>query len=295
MKQNTNQQPGNNFIHSNITVYSPESSVKHPVHMIYYMFRDLFASRELAWRLAIRDISAQYRQTALGLLWAFILPIANTITWIFLSSSGIVTIRNTALPYPIYVFTGTMIWAIFMDAVNAPLQQTMGAKQMLAKINFPKEALVMSGIYQTLFNGAIKVVLLFLVLMLFKIFPGWTLVFFPFGILSLILAGTTIGLLLTPVGMLYTDIGKALPLLMQFLMFLSPIVYPIPSTPWAAAIFKLNPITPLILTTRDWLTDFSPEYLGYFFLINVLVIVLLLVVWIIYRAAIPILIERMSA
>jgi lipopolysaccharide transport system permease protein len=289
MSQNYNQKD------STITVYTPESRIRHPARLFRDMFRDLLASRELAWRLAVRDISAQYRQTALGLLWAFILPLAHTVTWIFLNSSGIVTIRDTTLPYPIYVFCGTMIWAIFIDAVNAPLNKTTTAKQMLAKINFPRESLVVSGIYQTLFNGAIKIMLLLSALMVFKIYPGWTLIWFPFGILSLILTGTALGLLLTPVGVLYTDIGKSLPLLMQFLMYLAPVVFPMPTGGWAAVIFRFNPMTPLILTTRDWLTGSSPEYLGYFFLVNSFVITLLLAVWIIYRAAMPILIERMSA
>ena len=284
-----------NIQKTNITVYTSDSSLRHPTRMLADMLRDLVAGRELAWQLAVRDIRAQYRQAALGLLWAFILPLAHTVTWIFLSRSGIVTVSDTALPYPVYVFTGTMIWAIFMDAVNAPLQQTIAAKQMLAKINFPREALVVSGIYQTLFNGAIKIVLLLVSLMLLGIYPGWTLIWFPLGILSLILAGTAVGLLLTPVGMLYTDIGKSLPLLMQFLMYLTPVVFPMPSSGWAATIFKINPMTPLVLTTRDWLTGFSPDYLGYFFMVNILVIALLLMVWIVYRAAMPILIERMSA
>ncbi len=149
-----------------ITIYTPESQIRNPRVMLRTMFRDLWAGRELAWQLAVRDIKAQYRQTALGLLWAFILPLAHTLTWIFLNASGIVTVRETALPYPVYVFTGTMLWAIFMDAVNAPLQQTMAAKQMLAKINFPREALVVSGIYQTLFNGGIKIALLLITLMI---------------------------------------------------------------------------------------------------------------------------------
>jgi len=182
-----------------VTVYTPESSLRNPTRMVRNMFQDLFAGRELAWQLAVRDIRAQYRQTALGLLWAFILPLAHTLTWIFLSRSGIVTVHETAQPYPVYVFTGTMIWAIFMDAVNAPLQQTIAAKPMLAKINFPREALVVSGIYQTLFNGAIKIVLLLVAMMFFGINPGSTLIWFPVGILSLILAGTAVGLLLTPV------------------------------------------------------------------------------------------------
>ncbi|MFC1881328.1 ABC transporter permease [Thermodesulfobacteriota bacterium] len=279
----------------NLIVYTPDPLMRHPARMMTDMVRDLIAGRELAWQLAVRDIRARYRQAALGLLWAFVLPLGHTIAWIFLSSSGIVTVSDTVLPYPVYVFTGTMIWAIFMDAVNAPLQQTTAAKQMLAKINFPREALVVSGIYQTLFNGAIKIVLLLVTLVCLGIYPSWTLIWFPLGILSLILAGTALGLLLTPVGMLYTDIGKSLPLIMQFLMYLTPVVFPMPSSGWAAIIFKVNPMTPLVLTTRDWLTGLSPDYLGYFLIVNALIIGLLIVVWVVYRIAMPILIERMSA
>jgi lipopolysaccharide transport system permease protein len=128
-----------------ITVYTPESSLANPLIMLRDMFRDLAAGRELAWRLAVRDIRAQYRQAFLGILWAFILPLANTLTWIFLSSAGIVAVGKTALPYAAYVFTGTMLWAILMDAMNAPLQQTSAARGMLAKLNFPREALLVSG------------------------------------------------------------------------------------------------------------------------------------------------------
>ena len=71
--------------------------------------------------------------------------------------------------------------------------------------------------------------------------------------------------------------------------------FPMPSSGWAATIFKLNPLTPLVLTTRDWLTGISPEYLSYFIIVNVLIVGLLLAVWMIYRVAMPILIERMSA
>jgi lipopolysaccharide transport system permease protein len=278
-----------------ITVYTPDSALRNPGKLIGTMFHDLWAGRELAWRLAVRDISAQYRQTALGLFWAFLLPLANTGVWIFLNSSGIVAISDTTLPYPVYVFTGTMLWAIFMDAANAPLQQTTAAKPMLAKINFPREALIVSGIYQTLFNAAIKIVILLPAVMLLGVFPDWTLLLFPFAVLSLIVAGTALGLLLTPVGMLYTDIGKSFPLVMQFLMYLTPVVFAMPKDGLAATIFQLNPLTPLILTARDWLTGMPGGFLGYFIAVNVATLGLLFLMWIVYRAAMPILIERMSA
>jgi lipopolysaccharide transport system permease protein len=278
-----------------ITIYTPESLLANPRKMLREMFSDLAAGRELAWRLTVRDINAQYRQAFLGILWAFILPLANTITWIFLSKSGIVNVASTSIPYPVYVFTGTMLWAIFMDALNAPMQQVNAARSMLAKLNFPREALIVSGIYQTLFNAAIKVLLLLVSLVVMGINPGWNLLLFPLGIASLILVGTTLGLFITPVGMLYGDIGKAMPLLMQFLMYVTPVVFPMPKEGFAAQLFILNPITPLILTARDLLTGQTPQFLTYFIAINLVMVMFFFVVWIIYRLAMPILIERMSS
>lgn len=56
-----------------VIVYTPDSSLANPLKMAREMVRDLLSSRELAWRLVVRDISAQYRQAFLGILWAFIL------------------------------------------------------------------------------------------------------------------------------------------------------------------------------------------------------------------------------
>ena len=284
-----------NMKSTNITVYTPESSLTNPLKLISDMWFDILSGRSLAMRLAVRDIKAQYRQAFLGILWALILPLANTATWIFLNRTGVVSVGETELPYPIYVFTGTMIWAIFMDALNAPLVQTTSAKPMLAKINFPREALIMSGILQTLFNGSIKTGLVVVVLFLFGITPDWHMILFPLAVMSMILAGTTVGLLITPVGLLYTDVGKGIPLVMQFLMFVSPVVFPVPTAGWAAKIFELNPLTPLILIARDWLTGMPTESIWPFLTINLFFLLVLLGVSVIYRLAMPIMIERIGS
>jgi lipopolysaccharide transport system permease protein len=278
-----------------ITVYSPKSSLSSPVKMIRDLLGDLVSSRELAWRLAIRDISAQYRQAMLGILWAFIIPLVNTFTWIFLSQSGIVTVGETPIPYPVYVFAGTMLWQILIEAINAPLTETNAAKAMLSKLNFPREALILSGVYKTLFNSLIKVVLVIIAISFFKVYPGWGLIWLPIGIFSLILTGTAIGLLITPIGVLYTDIGKLIPMFMQFLMYVTPVVFAMPDGGIAGLIFRLNPFSYLILTVRDWITDIPAEYLSEFALVNIASIFLLIIVLIIYRLAMPMLIERMSA
>lgn len=277
-------------------IYTPESALKHPRVLFGEMWHDLLRSRELAWRLAVRDISAMYRQSILGILWAFILPLANTLTWIFLRNTGIVTVSDTTIPYPIYVFTGAMIWAIFLESIQAPLQKTTESKTMLSKINFPREAIILSAVYQSFFNTGIKILLLISGLLAMGYYDmNWTLLLFPLGVMSLIFVGTSIGLLLTPIGLLYSDIAKGLPLFLQFFMFLTPVVYPIPKSGWVADVIAFNPITPLIVTTRDWLTGQPPEFFNGFIWVNIVFILILFFVWMIYRAAMPILIERMSS
>jgi len=256
---------------------------------------DMWEGRELAWRLTVRDISAQYRRSFLGILWALILPLANTAVWLYLNTTGIVVLQQTDIPFPVYVFAGTMLWAIFMDAINAPMGQTGAAIGMLTKLNFPREALLLAGVYKTLFNAGIKIGLLLCILPFFKVNPGWGLALFPVGVLSLVLVGTAIGLFITPVGMLYSDVGRALPLVMQFLMYVTPVVFAMPESGLVAKLFAINPLTPLILTARDWLTGGSPDFLLSFLVVNAIAVVVLLASWIGYRLAMPILIERMSA
>ncbi len=275
--------------------YTPESPLAHPGKLWQEMVQDLWAGRELAWRLAVRDISAQYRQSVLGVLWALIIPLANTAVWLFLSASKVVQVGATPVPYPVFVFTGTLLWSILIDALNAPLQQVNANKALLAKINFPREALILSGIYQTLFNAAIKLGILLLVLPFLGVHPGWGGLLIPLGLFSLVLSGTAVGLLITPLGVLYGDIGRAIPLITQFLMYLSPVVFPLATSGWSAQLMRLNHLTPLILNARAWFTGQPPQLLVEWGLAVGGSAILLLLVWMVYRLAMPILIERMSA
>jgi len=292
----TKQKPSDRGEYSlKTTIYTPDSSLRDLSQIPGKIVNDIKAARELAWQLALRDIRAQYRQSLLGFLWALFPALANTAIWLFIQNTGIVSVQDTALPYAVYVFSGTMLWSVFSDAVNAPIEQTVAAKPMLAKINFPREAIIISGIYQTGFNALIKVSILIVAIVVLGITPNWSIVFLPLVLLSLMFVGTAIGLALTPVGLLYSDISKALPLVMQFFMYLTPVVFTIPAGGLAKSVFLANPVTPLITVARDVLTGTPPELLGLFFLVNLYMLLVTGVMWVIYRAAMPILIERMSA
>lgn len=277
-----------------LTVYSTESVLRHPRRFVRRAVDDLQRSHSLGWRLAVRDLNALYRQTALGFLWALLLPLGNAAAWLMMRNAGIVQTGDTQVPYALYVFIGTMAWGIFIDALMAPVQQAVAAKPLLARVSFPPEALVVSGVYQTLVAASIKLALIVLACLLAGHSSGWAMLLLPLAALVLILLGTAIGALVTPVGLLYTDVAKSLPLLAQFLMYLSPVVYAAPGQGWVADAMRFNPVTPLLVGTRAWATGLGTAPVGDICIVASAAILLLLAVWGAYKAAMPILVERMG-
>lgn len=255
-------------------------------------FRDIMNSRFLATQLAERDIKAQYRQSYLGIIWAFITPLATAVVWIFLNISGTIKISDTGMPYPVYAFSGTLIWSIITSAINTPTQSTNGARGLLSKINFPKEALVLSGILKLLFESSIKIILLLLFVFLLGIGFNWSLFLLPLVILGSIMFGVTIGLFLTPVSMLYTDISRIISMGFSFLMYITPVVYSIPGEGLMKTVMEINPFTPIILTSRDFITGNSPEFLSYYLWILAVTVPFFLLGLVFYRISIPIIVER---
>jgi lipopolysaccharide transport system permease protein len=275
-------------------IYQKENNTKIG-KLLKESFKDLVGSHFLAKQLATRDIKSQYRQSYLGIIWAFITPITTSFVWIFLSLTGTVQLSDTGVPYPVYVFSGTLIWSIITESINSPASNTNGARGIMTKINFPKEALVLSGVYKLLFNSSIKIGLLVVLIFAFGIGFHWSLLVFPFAIFAAILFGTTLGLFITPISMLYNDIAKIISMGLSLLMYLTPVVYVIPKEGMMKTLMELNPFTPIILTARDLALGSSPEYLGYFCFIFAASVSLFFIALLFYRISIPIIVERLSA
>lgn len=272
-------------------IYQKETN-RNPVKIIRDSVGDIWKSRFLSRQLAERDIKAQYRQSYLGIIWAFITPLATAAVWIFLNLSGTVKLTDTGIPYPLYAFSGTLLWSIITESINAPTSSTNSAKGLLSKINFPKEALVISGIYKLLFNSGVKIFLMIVFIFLFGVGFHWSLLLLPLAILAAVMLGTTIGLFITPLGMLYKDVGKLISMAFSFLMYVTPVVYAIPQSGLMRTVMELNPFTPVLLTTRDLLVGATPEFLGYYFVVMILCVPLFFLGLMAYRISIPILIEH---
>ncbi len=277
-----------------ITIYTPESPLRHPGRLLTGMLRDLLASRELAWRLFMRDLSAQYRQTFLGYIWAFLPPLVASITFIYLNSQGIVSIQGTGIPYPAFAIIGTLLWQVFVDAIQCPSQAVNSGKPMLAKINFPREALVLGGLYMVIFNLGIRLVLAAAVMVIWKITPGAGLLLFPVALASLVAAGLAIGMAILPVGTLYGDITRGIPIITQFWMLLTPVVYPAKTGGLAGLLSGWNPLSPLITVARETLCNQPVTLIVPFIVVVAISLVFVFLGLLAYRLVMPLLIERMG-
>lgn len=280
---------------SKTIVYSPASQMRAPGLMFRAIWRDIYHSRDLAWRLFVRDATAQYRQSLLGVVWAFVPPVVTSLIFVALRSSNLVDLGETGVPYPVFVMVGAILWQVFVESINAPLKVVTAAKPMMAKISFPREALVVSALFTILYGLVIKLIVIAGVLLLFRVPPTWGLLLAPGPILTIVAVGMCLGLLLTPFGLLYGDVATGLPVATQLLFFITPVVYVPPDTPMFRVIGILNPVSVPLNAARDLLTQGTmaqPLWLATVALISLTGMVVALVI---YRAALPIFIERTSA
>ena len=277
-----------------VRIYSPEPLRGHPAKLVSTITHDIWAGRELAWRLFVRDLSAQYRQSFLGYFWAILPPLTGSLTFIFLNSSGIVSIKGTGISYAAFAMMGTLLWQIFVDAINCPIGALGSARAMLTKINFPREAILVAGIYMLAFNFLIRLLLVFAVMIVWKIPVDAGLIFFPVASVSLFLTGFSIGLLLAPIAFLYSDIGQGLSIVTRFWMLLTPVVYPPQTSGLAGFLTKWNPISPLITTARECLTAQPLTLLPAFWVVTVCALIAAFLGLVLFRLAMPHLIARMG-
>ncbi|MBS4041250.1 MAG: ABC transporter permease [Flavobacteriales bacterium] len=249
----------------------------------------------LAKQLALRDLKAQYRQSLLGVFWAFAPLIINSLVWIFLQGSGTIKLSETNVPYPLFVIIGTTLWSLFGEALQLTTQSVKGNQSILTKVNFDKEALITLGCLKYGVNMLLKFSIIVVFMVFYQRIPTWDMVWFIPLLLVSVLFFISIGILLTPIGLLYNDVGRMIPIGMQFLMYITPVVYAFPKEGLMYEIMRWNPIAYLMQDLRQVLTGFPLEYGPFWIGFVLLSILLFLMALVVYRVSIPIITERMSA
>lgn len=277
-----------------VRVYSPEPILRHPLALLRDIAQGIWQGRELAWRLFVRDVSAQYRQTILGYVWAFLPPMVAAATFIFLNSQGITKIQVSDIPYPAFAMMGTLLWQVFVDALSSPSTSLNAAKAMLTKINFPREAILLGGVYMVVFNFFVRLLLVAAVMLWFQVPVGWNALFFPVAMTGVFLCGFSLGMLIAPVSGLYGDVTRSIPIISGFWMLITPVVYPPKTDGLAGILATWNPISPMITTARESLTAQAFTLMGPFWVVFGISILVTVVALVGFRVAMPHLIARMG-
>ncbi|HEX2060981.1 MAG TPA: ABC transporter permease [Thermoanaerobaculia bacterium] len=268
------------------TVYSAQAELRHPARFLGDALRDLRQSPSVAWRLFRGNVQARYRRAWLGYLWLLLPTLGMTAVWVFMQSRRIIAVAPTALPYVVHVLCGTILCQVFVESLNAPLQQLTISRQLVTRSRVPHEAMILAGVYEVLLNTAVRLAVLAVALFAYAIplAPGALL--FPLGIAALMVLGLAIGIFLAPFGMLYEDVGRGVMLVTTFWFFLTPVIYPAP----ASGPLRLNPVTPLLDTTRAWLT--APAAPWGFVAVALVATVVLGGAWLLERLARPHVVAR---
>ena len=215
------------------------------------MVAELVGSHELVWQLFLRDFKAKYKQTMLGFLWALIMPLLTVGTFVFLNRAGILNIGKVDIPYPAYALLGLTVWQIFSGGLRACSNSIVAGGSMVVKINFPKEALVLSSLGGALIETMVRVALTAFVFAIYKIIPAWTAIFFPLTLIPLLLFTLGLGFMLSLLNAVLRDVANIVSLSTTFLLFITPVLYPEPKAAFFKAFTVFNPLAALVSGPRD--------------------------------------------
>jgi lipopolysaccharide transport system permease protein len=186
---------------------------------------DLWSYRELLYFLVWRDIKVRYKQTLLGALWAILQPLTTMIIFTYFFGK-LARIPTDGIPYPVFFYTGLLIWTYFSGAVTNGANSLLGNTNLITKVYFPRLIIPAAAVGAGLVDFAIASILLigFLIYYSFPVNAGY-LMLLPLVTLTTLFA-LGLAVWLSALNVRYRDVRYALSFVIQVWMFVSPIIYP---------------------------------------------------------------------
>jgi len=235
-----------------ITTYEPDNSLKKGYLYIFSeIYSELKRNRWLTYQLFRRDFFALYKQSFIGVFWAFIIPLISVGTFIILNRSGVFSIGDINVPYPIYAILGMAFWQLFATGLIASSNSLIKAGSMIVKINFSKKSLVIAAMGQSIVSFLIQFILVIILFICYGIAPSILIVLVPITIIPIMLLTLGFGFILSLLNGVIRDIGNALSIFVTFLMFLTPVLYAKPTSGILATATNYNPLYYLVSIPRE--------------------------------------------
>jgi lipopolysaccharide transport system permease protein len=236
---------------------------------------DLWAYRELLYFLVWRDVKIRYKQTALGIAWVALQPLATTVVFTLIFGN-LARMPSDNLPYAVFALAGLLPWNYFAGAIGRGGTSLVTSANLVSKVYFPRLIIPIASVLAGLVDFAIVLGLLVVLLLVFGYPPTLLWLLVPLFLLLAIATALGVSLWLSALNVEYRDVGYLIPFLVQLWFFCTPVVYPaslIPP-PWNV-LYALNPLTGVVEGFRWALFGKGPPPEGIMIVSGTLVLVLL--------------------
>lgn len=215
------------------------------------LLREINQNRWLTFQLFRRDFLSMYKQSFVGVIWIFVLPIVNVAVFLTLSRSGVLNVGELDIPYPLYAILGMSIWQIFSTGTVACASSISDAGDMIKRINFSRKSLVFAAMGKPLVSFLVQLSLVALLFMIYGQVPNKGVLLLPLIVVPLTFLTLGVGFMLAILNAVVRDIGNLLPILMMFILYLTPVLYARPETGILSEMTKYNLVYYYVATARD--------------------------------------------
>jgi lipopolysaccharide transport system permease protein len=188
-------------------------------------WRDLWSYRELLYFLAWRDILVRYKQTTVGVAWAFLRPIITITIFTFISRK-VAGLAPGSVPTVLLVSVGTLIWALFASAFSDAGNSLLAGSNLISKIYFPRLLLPASTLAVGFVDFLISLAILAALMVWYQFSPDFRILAAPLFILLALTASLGAGLWIAALTVQYRDFRFIAPFIVQVGFFVSPVWYP---------------------------------------------------------------------
>lgn len=242
---------------------------------------ELWRHRELIYFMAWRDLRVRYKQTALGVFWAVLSPILNTV--LFSLIFGVLAdLPSEGVPYLVFTFCAMVPWQLFLRGLNNASSSIVANQSLVTKVYFPRMVIPVSAILSGSLDFLISLGLLVVLMLAFGVTPTWAAVWLPVYTLLTLLAALTAGLWMSALNVRYRDAQQLLPFLNQIWFYATPIAYSMAIVPprlWP--FYSLNPMVGIVNGFR-WALLGTAQAPDVWMWISTAILLVLLVLGILY-------------
>lgn len=236
-----------------VTVYRPNQ--RHELSWLatwVTMARNTWRAREMIRQMLVRDLTAQFKKSHIGVPWMLAGPIMSVIPWLFAAKVRVYNPGETEIPLAVYLVVGRTMWGLFSCFYSNGTDTLQSGGALLMQVTYPHEAMLVKQALMTLANFVLQLLTCLVVMGLFGIFPGWGLLFFPLTILPLFFLGAAMGLVVGMISVVAYDLNRVIGVLWGFLMWTTPLLYSNQiRSPILQVVIKYNPLTYLVCSARD--------------------------------------------